>query len=35
MTPFPAQPAEWLVEHRSLLEALPTGGRALDVACGD
>ena len=35
MTPFPDRPAEWLVEHRSLLKALPAGGRALDVACGD
>lgn len=30
--PFPDAPAEWLVEHRSLLGG---GGRALDVACGD
>jgi SAM-dependent methyltransferase len=30
--PFPDAPAQWLVEHRSLLGA---GGRALDVACGD
>ncbi|MGI9096929.1 MAG: class I SAM-dependent methyltransferase [Solirubrobacteraceae bacterium] len=30
--PFPDAPAEWLVEHRSLLSG---GGRALDVACGD
>lgn len=35
VTPLPATPAEWLVEHRSLLEALPPGGRALDLACGD
>ncbi len=35
MTPFPARPTEWLVEHRSLLKALPAAGRALDVACGD
>lgn len=34
-TPLPATPAEWLVEHRALLEALPSGGRALDLACGD
>jgi SAM-dependent methyltransferase len=32
--PFPDQPAEWLVEHRALLER-PTAGRALDLACGD
>jgi len=30
--PFPDAPAEWLVEHHSLLGE---GGRALDVACGD
>jgi SAM-dependent methyltransferase len=34
-TPLPVAPAEWLVEHRALLEALPSGGRALDLACGD
>jgi tellurite methyltransferase len=32
---FPEAPAEWLVEHRSLLVASAGGGRALDVACGD
>jgi tellurite methyltransferase len=34
-TPLPPTPAEWLVEHRALLDALPSGGRALDLACGD
>jgi len=29
---MPETPAEWLVEHESLLHG---GGRALDVACGD
>jgi SAM-dependent methyltransferase len=33
--PFPDTPAEWLVEHRSLLVPKAAGGRALDVACGD
>lgn len=37
--PFPDAPAEWLVEHRSLLEERVREGaptpRALDVACGD
>jgi tellurite methyltransferase len=32
---LPPTPAEWLVEHRALLDALPRGGRALDLACGD
>jgi len=35
VTPYPPSPAAWLVEHRRLLEGLPAGGRALDVACGD
>ena len=30
--PFPDTPADWLVEHGALLGS---GGRALDVACGD
>ncbi len=30
--PFPDAPADWLVEH---LPLLGSGGRALDVACGD
>lgn len=34
-TPFPDAPAEWLVEHRPLLDQPPAGSRALDVACGD
>ena len=34
-TPFPPRPAQWLVEHRSLVERLPAVGRALDLACGD
>jgi SAM-dependent methyltransferase len=36
--PFPRAPAEWLVEHRALLDELGGAGgdpRALDVACGD
>jgi tellurite methyltransferase len=36
--PFPHAPAEWLVEHRSMLGELGGGRgdpRALDVACGD
>src|SRR5215207_1060185 len=36
--PFPNAPAEWLVEHRALLEGLRTPERiprALDLACGD
>jgi SAM-dependent methyltransferase len=36
--PFPAAPAEWLVEHRSSLGELAgerDDPRALDVACGD
>jgi tellurite methyltransferase len=35
---FPDAPADWLVEHRGLLEQLVAGAgdpRALDVACGD
>jgi tellurite methyltransferase len=32
---FPDTPAEWLVEHRGLLEGRATAGRALDLACGD
>ncbi|HEX4344489.1 MAG TPA: class I SAM-dependent methyltransferase [Solirubrobacteraceae bacterium] len=32
--PFPAAPAEWLVEHRELL-AGGAGRTAIDVACGD
>jgi SAM-dependent methyltransferase len=32
--PFPAEPAEWLVEHRELLGA-GAGRTAIDVACGD
>jgi SAM-dependent methyltransferase len=35
ITPFPETPAEWLVEHRSLLSGRPPGSRALDLACGD
>lgn len=30
--PFPDKPADWLVENRGLL---PSGGQALDLACGD
>ncbi|MGI8729349.1 MAG: class I SAM-dependent methyltransferase [Solirubrobacteraceae bacterium] len=36
--PLAAHPAEWLVEHRALLEEVRDGARrprALDVACGD
>jgi SAM-dependent methyltransferase len=32
---FPDAPADWLVEHRSLIAARAPGRRALDVACGD
>jgi tellurite methyltransferase len=32
---FPETPAEWLVEHRSLLDRYAAGAPALDVACGD
>jgi tellurite methyltransferase len=35
VAPFPDAPADWLVEHRDLLEAGPAERRALDVACGD
>jgi SAM-dependent methyltransferase len=31
---FPATPAQWLIENRSVLPG-PVGRRALDLACGD
>ncbi|HWH11966.1 MAG TPA: class I SAM-dependent methyltransferase [Solirubrobacteraceae bacterium] len=34
-TAFPDSPAEWLVEHRALLDRPAARLRALDVACGD
>jgi tellurite methyltransferase len=34
-TAFPDAPAEWLVEHRCLLDRSADGRRALDLACGD